>query len=1295
MEFLFIALVLLLVPFVLPVVTWVAGRRTRWRLDSLEESLVRHRDRLYQLEAEVRELRQERRVWVPPAAGQTAPPSAAAEASSEAARSEPPVEPLPAAEAAPQPERGPEPGTDERSLEPPPAPQGRPSVPTPETEEPVAARVPAPPDAAVFEAPPEIVPVLAAAEEGPPPHAPAEADARGPGGPEEPPAGVPAPPFDWESLVGVKLFSAVAGIALVLAAILFLRYSIEHGWLQPPVRVAIGVLVALALLVACELKAARRYPVTANALDAAAIAILFSTFFAAHALWDLIPAPLTFGLLALVTALAVLLSIRRESLFIAVLGLLGGFSTPALLSTGENRPVPLFAYLLLLNIGLAWVALRKGWSSLSWLTLVLTTVYQWGWVLRFLDESSLSLAMGVFIVFPLASMGMLAVARRREVDGPAEADGGIGRTSLVSAALPLAFAAYLAAVPEYGPRAGLLFGFLLVLDCGLLAIALARREEMLHVSGAVATLVTTGTWLAVSYPGTEARLQTLAFVSAAVALYLFAPVLATRLGRPFSGPATRAHFAAPLLVFAFPVLAAVERTFAAPWPLFATLLAVVLATAWRAIASRTGALYWIAAFFAVAAQAVWSAAYLVPGRLGTAIAVYLTFAAVSLGTPILARHRSIPLKPAWGAGVVLLLSLGLLLFLSTGSVAPAALWALALLLAILNAAVFIESAAGGLPLVSQAGTILSWIVLASWWWQAAGAVGVLPSLAVLTGLALVTLGGHAWSARQARTDAEPATGLSFGGGLYLGLCGHLFLLFLAPNPEWSQPPWPFFGALLVVTLATSAASLAVRAPVLHAAGTVAAAVVVGAWGASLGPGPWPFVALLASAAVSGYALGWILLPGSDAEASARGALATIVVSEFSLIAWAGVAVPLPFWPLAALHAGNMAMLLALAVIRSWRLVAAGASALAWVAVLHWQESRLLFEGVTGGGDAGQPGLWPHLLLLAGLLYGVFLAYPFAVARRRTSDREPYLAAIVASAMLFFAARSSLRAGDLESVLGLVPVVEGALLALLLRQLLRIEPPGERDLGRLALVAGAALGFATVAIPVQLERQWITIGWALEGTALAWLYRRVPHKGLLYASVGLLLTVFVRLALNPEVLVYEPRGPLPILNWYLYTYLVTAGCCIVAGWWLARTDDSLAARLPKPSGFLPALGVVLLFLLLNIEIADYYATEPTLTFRFGVTVSQDLTYTLGWLVFGMLLLGAGIWLRIRAARVAAVGLIAVTTFKCFLYDLGSLEGLYRVVSFVGLALALALVSLALQKYVLRRESRQQPGIGGSA
>jgi uncharacterized membrane protein len=254
------------------------------------------------------------------------------------------------------------------------------------------------------------------------------------------------------------------------------------------------------------------------------------------------------------------------------------------------------------------------------------------------------------------------------------------------------------------------------------------------------------------------------------------------------------------------------------------------------------------------------------------------------------------------------------------------------------------------------------------------------------------------------------------------------------------------------------------------------------------------------------------------------------------------------------------------------------------------------------------------------------------------------------------------------------------MALLLRELLRIEPTASRDLGRLALVAGTALGFATVAIPLQLAHQWITIGWALEGAALAWTYRRIPHRGLLYWALALLAVVFVRLAVNVEVFGYEPRG-YRIFNWYFYTYAVCAAAMFLAAWWLVATDDRVAASLPRVSTVLPAAGVILLFLLLNIEIADFYAIGPAIAFRFGVTLAQDLTYTIGWLVFGLVLLTGGIYLHNRIGRVAAVALIAVTACKAFLYDMGSLGGLYRVGSLVGLAISLSLVALALQKFVL--------------
>jgi len=89
------------------------------------------------------------------------------------------------------------------------------------------------------------------------------------------------------------------------------------------------------------------------------------------------------------------------------------------------------------------------------------------------------------------------------------------------------------------------------------------------------------------------------------------------------------------------------------------------------------------------------------------------------------------------------------------------------------------------------------------------------------------------------------------------------------------------------------------------------------------------------------------------------------------------------------------------------------------------------------------------------------------------------------------------------------------------------------------------------------------------------------------------------------------------------------------------------------------------------------------FRFGESVSQDLTYTIAWLVFGMALLAVCIYLRNRFGRVTALALITITTIKCFLYDLSSLGGLYRVASLLGLAMALVLVSLAMQKLVFAR------------
>jgi len=1143
-----------------------------------------------------------------------------------------------------------------------------PPTPKPQAEAQPAAAAKAPPPVAPPTKPPVTPPVAVQTPVSPVPVS-------------RPPVVPPSPPqfpswrlpkFDWESIVGVQLFSWIAGVALLLAAVFFLRYSINQGWLMPSVRMAIGIIVGIGLLVLCELKAARKYPVTANAMDAAAIAILFSTFFAARALWNLIGPVSAFALMVLVTAVAVLLSIRRNSVFIALLGLVGGFATPALLSTGENRPISLFTYLLLLNAGLAWVAIRKHWPLLTTLSFVFTVLYQWGWVMKFLTASQLPIAMGIFVVFPIlafiaASLGGSEKPGRGWISL-------FGQTANLSALFPLLFALYMAAVPGYGYRFGLLFGFLFLLAAGLFAIATARGPEMLHFTGSASTILIFAIWLGSSYES-DAWPEILGFIVLFALFYLAAPFIARRFGRTFSGIGTKAVYAAPLLLFTLHCLAVMEPACAVPGLLFGTLFLILLGVSAHALYAEKGVLYYIAAVFALLAEAAWSRHHLTPERVYSGLAIYAVFGLFYAGVPLAARRWSKSLRPEGAGAGLLLASLALLFFLAAGSLASVSIWGIALMLLILNAGLFWQGSAFKLPLFAIAGMVFSWIILGVLWASVSLAAILMPALVVMAGFALLVLAGNIWMQKQA-SGSDAAL---LGNGMFLGLTGHIFLIAVAAQKSLSIPPWPLLGILLVLDLAIGAAALYIRRHNLLRAALAASALILIVWVVVAGVAPFPSIAILSAGAMMLLALCGIYLAkrtGADAAAFGRTASVTILLAQ-------GVAIFAAAQPgspgvgfLLATHLAFLIVLLALEWVRKAYTFAVIGLFPAAIAVSLWYVQH------------AAAGYWKQQLLFGVPIYLVFIGYPLLLGRRCGKSIAPYLAAALASVPFFFQARHAMIQAGWGSAIGMLPVAQALLMALLLLQLLKIEAPGNRTLGRLALVAGTALAFITAAIPLQLDKEWITIGWALEGAALAWLYGKIPHKGLLYFASGLFAAVFVRLALNPKILTYQPLAAVRIWNWYLYTYLVSAAAMIGGGWLLSKTRDDSILPSVRVSRLLPAAGTLLLFLLLNIEIADFYSTGRNLTFNFTATLAQDLTYTLGWAVFAVGLLATGILLRNQPARIASLALLVITIFKCFIHDLARLGGLYRVASLVGLALCLSVVAVVFQKFVLSARKEEK-------
>ncbi|HYY42447.1 MAG TPA: DUF2339 domain-containing protein, partial [Pyrinomonadaceae bacterium] len=124
-------------------------------------------------------------------------------------------------------------------------------------------------------------------------------------------------------------------------------------------------------------------------LSGGGIVILYLSVYAAFGFYHLVSQPVAFTLMAVVTATAVALSARYDAYAIAVLGLVGGFMTPSLLSTNVDNEVGLFGYVALLDAGVLALAYFKRWRSLNYLAFAATWVLFAGWAIQFYTEPKL------------------------------------------------------------------------------------------------------------------------------------------------------------------------------------------------------------------------------------------------------------------------------------------------------------------------------------------------------------------------------------------------------------------------------------------------------------------------------------------------------------------------------------------------------------------------------------------------------------------------------------------------------------------------------------------------------------------------------------------------------------------------------------------------------------------------------------------------------------------------------------------------------------------------------------------
>lgn len=162
-------------------------------------------------------------------------------------------------------------------------------------------------------------------------------------------------------------------VILVIGVGYFLQYSIQHGWLNAQARVAIVTLAGLGMLITGTQLLGRRYHVLGQGLLGGGLAMLyFAVFAASENRYHLIGMTTAFALMSLVTALSGTIAVRFNSILVAVLGILGGYGTPIILSTGAVNFPGLYGYMLVLGVGVLGICYWKNWPLLSYLSFFAT-----------------------------------------------------------------------------------------------------------------------------------------------------------------------------------------------------------------------------------------------------------------------------------------------------------------------------------------------------------------------------------------------------------------------------------------------------------------------------------------------------------------------------------------------------------------------------------------------------------------------------------------------------------------------------------------------------------------------------------------------------------------------------------------------------------------------------------------------------------------------------------------------------------------------------------------------------------
>ena len=204
---------------------------------------------------------------------------------------------------------------------------------------------------------------------------------------------------ELEGKIGKLWLNRIGIFAILIGVSYFIKYAFDNGWIGPTGRVALGLLAGIGLVLWSERFRSKGYVAFSYSLKAVGVGTLYLSLWGAFQVYHLVPGWLAFAAMIVVTGFTITLALTQHAEILAAFAMIGGFSTPVLLSTGQNHEIVLFSYVCLLDLAILAMVAMKPWRRLLVGSFIGTVTLYIGWFADYYTKAQRPITVFFVLVF--------------------------------------------------------------------------------------------------------------------------------------------------------------------------------------------------------------------------------------------------------------------------------------------------------------------------------------------------------------------------------------------------------------------------------------------------------------------------------------------------------------------------------------------------------------------------------------------------------------------------------------------------------------------------------------------------------------------------------------------------------------------------------------------------------------------------------------------------------------------------------------------------------------------------------